>query len=99
MAGNNHFIASIYRYGNTDATALFSPAGVTIPATQGILESFPSAGTHFYPVRYKDGVPVTACGVTMNSIIELLPTGLSGQGQSRKFYTDATVSTLNGLAT
>jgi len=95
---NNHFLASIYRYGTADATALFSTAGTPVPATQGISESFPSALTRFYPVRYQNGAVVTACGVTMNSIIELFPNGLSGQGQSRKFYTDATVSTLDTAA-
>lgn len=92
---NNHFLASIYRYGTVDATALFSTVGTPVPATQGISESFPSALCRFYPVRYQNGAAATACGVTMNAIIELFPTGLAGQGKSRIYYTDATVSTLN----
>lgn len=95
---NNHFLASIYRVNSTDASALFSAAGTPVPATQGILRSFPSALCDFEPVHYKDGAAVTACGVTMNSVINLYPSGLAKQGQSTKFYTDATVTTLDTAA-
>lgn len=92
---NNHFLASIYRENGVDLTAAFSTPDAKVPAKMGISQSFPSASTRFYPVRGT----VVACGVTMVSIIELFPSGLQGQGQSRKFYTDATVATLNTAAT
>lgn len=92
---NQHFLASIYRYGNADATNPWSTPTAPSPATKGISESFPSALTRFSPVRGT----VVANGVTMNAVIKLLPSGLQRQGQVELFYTDATVATLNTAAT
>jgi hypothetical protein len=78
-----HFLSSIYR---RNAYDLSNAAGT--PATQGVPVSFPVQGTVFTPVS-----GVTACGVTMKSVIEVLPTGLNQPTQ--KFYTADTVSTLN----
>jgi len=86
------FVASIYRYGREDATAQFSTAGNTIPAKMGISETFSPTNTRFHPVHGS----VTACGVTMNSIIELLPSGL--RQYSTNFYSDRTVAQLLALA-
>jgi hypothetical protein len=80
----NHFLASIYRYNAYD---VLTPAGQ--PAYNGVPMSFPNQGVIFYPPQ----PAVTANGVAMNAVIEVLPTGLNQP--SKKFYTDATVATLN----
>lgn len=80
------FLSSIYR---RNAYDLNNAAGT--PATQGIPVSFPVQGTLLTPVY-----GVTACGVNMNTVIEVLPTGLNQPTQ--KFYTADTVSTLNTAA-
>lgn len=81
-----HFLSSIYR---RNAYDLSNAAGN--PATQGVPVSFSTQGTVFTPVS-----GVTACGVTMKSVIEVLPTGLNQPTQ--KFYTADTVATLNTAA-
>lgn len=86
---NNHFLSSCYRHDQYD---LKSTLGA--PATMGVPHSFPSALTKFYPVPYPG---IVANGVTMVSVIELLPTGLNQQPD--KFYTADSVSTLNTAAT
>lgn len=85
MALTGRIIASIYRKNQYDLKS-----AIGAPATQGIDESFPGALCLFYPVPPTN--PVTANGVTMASIIELLPTGLNQP--STKFYTDSTVAQL-----
>lgn len=90
---NNHFLASIYRIGNNDLNTLFSTATSKTPATEGIQYSFPSGLCQFSPTP--NGF--TANGVTMASIITVLPTGL--QVKPTQYYTDSTVSTLNTAAT
>ena len=84
---NNHFLASIY--------AVQSPLGAYtyLAGTQGVLNSFPSAGTRIYVAD----AGTVAGSVTMNSVIELLPTGLNVHGF--KFWTPTDVSTLNTAAT
>lgn len=79
-----HFLSSIYRKNQYD---LKNPAGN--PANQGVPHSFPVGLTHFYPAPTN----TVANGVTMASIIELLPTGLNQP--SNKFYTPDTVTALN----
>jgi len=81
---NNHLISSIYRIGAYD---LSNSTGA--PATQGVPHSFPSAGTIFRPAP----AGTVACGVTMNSIIEVLPTGLNQN--SKTYYSADSVATLN----
>lgn len=85
MALTGRIIASIYRINQYD---LKNSSGA--PASAGKSESLPSAMCLFYPVP--GTTTVTAAGVTMNSIIELLPTGLNQQ--STKYYTDSTVAQL-----
>jgi hypothetical protein len=85
---NNHFAIGIYRINQYD---LKNPDGA--PASQGILRSFPSALTQMYPAP----AGTTAAGVTMQSIIELLPTGLNQPAV--KYYSAADVATLNTAAT
>lgn len=91
---NNHFLASYYRENKTDAFAMSSTVAHPLLATQGILRSFPSALTQIK--QAPNGT--VACGVTMNSIIELFPSGLGKQGQSTFFYSDSTVTALDTLA-
>lgn len=90
---NNHFLASVYQKDGNALNALFSTPGNVIPATMGISRSFPSAGVDIYPANDN----TIANGVTMHSVIELLPTGLNQR--PIRFYSDATVATLNTAAT
>lgn len=83
MALTGRIIASIYRIGQND---LKNPAGT--PAVQGISHSLPSAQCAFYALP----AGTTANGVTMASIIELLPTGLNQP--VKKYYTDSSISSL-----
>jgi hypothetical protein len=75
--------ASIYRI---DANDLNTAQGV--PATQGIIHSFPTQGIRMYPVKGT----VTANGVTMSTIIDLLPQGLNQP--DKRFYTPTAIATL-----
>jgi hypothetical protein len=75
--------ASIYRINAYD---LNTAQG--IPATQGIVHSFPTQGIRMYPVHGT----ITANGVTMASIIALLPTGLNQP--EKQFYTPTALATL-----
>lgn len=61
------------------------------PATQGVPLNLPA------PLCILSPAPAntTANGVTMQSIIELLPSGLYHNGQSDKYYSADTVATLN----
>lgn len=88
MAGNNHFLTSIYGYSNPINNAVIPLGG-----NNGVLHSFPSAGTRFYPTDAGS----TISGVTVNSVVLLLPTGLNVK--PLKFYSVDTVSTLNTNAT
>jgi hypothetical protein len=61
------------------------------PATQGVQFNLPADLCSLRPVEQA----TTANGVTMNSIIELLPSGLYKNGQSTIYYSADTVATLN----
>ncbi len=61
------------------------------PATQGISFNLPAPLCTIKPVDEA----TTANGVTMNSIIEMLPSGLYKNGQSTIYYSADTVATLN----
>lgn len=86
---NNHFLASIYAFQPPNGSYTYTQG------TQGVLNSFPSAGTRFYPAAA--GTVASSAEVAMNSVIELLPTGLNTN--SFKFWTPATVTDLNTAAT
>lgn len=60
------------------------------PATQGIPFNLPAHLCSIRPVE----AATTANGVTMNSIIELLPSGLWKNGQSTLYFSADTVATL-----
>lgn len=85
---NNHFISSCYGYSPQENNNVIPLGG-----NNGALQSFPSAGTRFYPAEASS----TINGVTVNSVILVLPTGLNKQGI--RFYAVETVSSLNTLAT
>lgn len=82
-----HFLASIYQSGTY---ALNSPLGA--PAKQGVLFSIPVQSCFISPVNGT----VTANGVNMQSVIEVLPTGLNQP--AKKFFSSETVSALNTKA-
>lgn len=75
MALTGRIVASVYNYNGND----LPQAGLS-----GIANSFPSANAFFYPTP----AGTTANGVTMNSVIQLLPTGLNVNGA--KYLTDST---------
>lgn len=85
---NNHFDIGIYRKNQYD---LKNAAGN--PATMGVLMSFPSGLIFIEPAP----AGTTANGVTMQSIISLLPTGLNQP--SNKYYSAVDVATLSTAAT
>ena len=94
---NMHFLASIYatsRGGNGSIRAVSS--ALNVPATQGLVMSFPSVGTVFYPIPVGSLPSNVFNGVTTITVIEVLPQGLNQP--STKYYTDATVSTLDTAA-
>ncbi len=84
---NNHFISSCYGYSNPNNNSVIPLGG-----NNGALQSFPSAGTRFYPTEAGSAIS----GVTVNSVIVLLPTGLNTN--PLKFYAVETVTALNTLA-
>jgi len=86
----NQFLASIYRINANDLKTVLGTVAVpvSVPAVQGILQSFPSQGVRIYPVQGT----VTANGITMASIISLLPSGLVQP--EKQFYSPSSVSTL-----
>lgn len=86
MALTGRVIFSAYRRNQYD---LNTARG--IPATQGVPQNLPSALCLLSPAPSG----TTANGVTMNSIIELLPSGLYHNGQSTFYYSADTVATLN----
>jgi hypothetical protein len=88
IMANNHFDIGIYRKNQYD---LKDAAGN--PAAQGVLMSFPSGLTFIEPAPAN----TTANGVTMQSIISLLPAGLNQL--SNKYYSAADVATLSTAAT
>jgi hypothetical protein len=79
MAATARILASIYAINGSALSA----AGLS-----GITNSFPSDLTHFYEAP----AGTTANGVTMGSVIVLLPTGLNVNGKT--YWTDSTVSSL-----
>jgi hypothetical protein len=79
-------IVSITAY-QRNQYALLNPNGT--PATSGIAYGFPVDTFAAYPCPSG----TVANGVTMNSIVEVVPTGLNQVPVL--FYTDATVATIN----
>ena len=84
MALTGRIIASIYRIDAYDTKSVLGT-----PASQGVPHSLPSAQCVLYPVPYPG---VTANGVTMNSIIKLLPAGLNQP--AKLYYTADSLATL-----
>lgn len=85
MAGTGRIIASIYRIGNYD-----------FPGNVGRLNNLPGALTHFYPAP----AGTTVNGVTMQTIIELLPSGLQTPGvPNRRMYAAEDVAAIQTAST
>lgn len=85
MAGTGRVIASIYRIGNYD-----------FPGVTGRLNNLPGALTHFYPAP----AGITVNGVTMQTVIELLPSGLKTPGiPDERMYAAADVATIQTAST
>lgn len=82
-------IVSITAY-QRNQYALLNPNGT--PATSGIAYGFPVNTFAAYPCPAN----TVANGVTMNSIVEVAPTGLNQVPVL--FYTDASVATINSAA-
>jgi len=85
MALTGRVITSAYRKNQYDLTTARG-----IPATMGVPINLPSALCQLSPAPSG----TTANGVTMNSIIELLPSGLYHNGQSTFYYSADSVATL-----
>lgn len=94
---NMHFLASVYatQRGNSAPRALFS-LGTNVPANQGVLMSFPSVGTIFYPIPV-GSIPTNQFnGANTINVIEVLPQGLNQP--SLKYYVTDSISTLDTAA-
>jgi hypothetical protein len=85
MAMTGRLITSAYR---KDAYDLKDPAGN--PAVQGVPINLSNNFCNITPAPAN----LKANGVTMNSIIELVPSGLYHNGQSTRYYSADTVATL-----
>ena len=85
MAGTGRVIASIYKIDNLE-----------FPGATGRLNNFPGALAHFYPAP--TGTIVN--GVTMLTIIKILPSGLAIPGNPpKKHYAAADVATIQTAST
>lgn len=90
MAGTGRIISSAYRKNQND----LKTAGGK-PATQGVSINLPSALCMLKPAPAN----TVANGVTMQTIIELLPTGLQRNGQSDQYYSADTVAAIQSAST
>lgn len=86
MAGTGRIIASIYRYGTYD-----------FPGVTGRMNNFPSALTRMHSAP--PGTP-PANGITMQTVIELLPSGLQTPNDpSNTFYAAASITDIQTAST
>lgn len=85
---NNNFVTSCYAFSPQENSNL-----IPLNGAMGLSNGFPSAGVRFYQAPLGQSVS----GVVINSIIELLPTGLNKQPM--KFYVTDSVATLHTAAT
>lgn len=85
MAGTGRIIASIYRQGNNN-----------FPGKTGRLNNFPGQFTHLYPAP----AGTTVNGVTMLTIVQMLPSGLqTPQDDNLTYYAAADVATIQSAST
>lgn len=87
MAGTGRIIASIYGYEKALG------GSYNFPGVTGRSNTFPGALTQLYPAP----ASTTINGVTILSVVEVLPTGLN-QG-STKYYAAAAVATIEAAST
>ena len=93
MAGNNSFSATLYG----EASSYDGKNGGWLVANQypgPVYESFPVVGTRVIGISPAQTLTSGASTITVNSIIEILPTGLATQGWTKQYFCDATVATL-----
>lgn len=85
MAGTGRIKASIYRNGTWN-----------FPGNQGRFNTFPGSLVHMYPAP--SGMTVN--GVTMQTVIQLLPSGLTTPGNDDlKYYAAADIATIESAST
>jgi hypothetical protein len=94
---NNHFVSTIYAkvqtYDNKNGGLVtYNDYGLT-----GVARSFPSAGVVFRAISPGQTLGVSGGTVTINAIIDVLPTGLNQKIES--WAVADTVATLNSAAT
>lgn len=90
MAMTGRLITWVYRKNQYD---LKDPAGH--PAAQGVPVNFTNSLCNIFPAPAN----TVANGVTMQSIIELLPSGLYHNGQSDRYYSADPIATLQSNGT
>jgi hypothetical protein len=96
---NNHFLATLYgevqTFDGINGPIVIYGNGYPTP----LYRSFPSTGVEIKGVSPAQ-VLTTAFGtVNVNSIVEVLPTGLANTGKKIRYVSDATVAALNTEAT
>lgn len=85
MAGTGRIKASIYRHGINN-----------FPGATGRFQTFPGNMTHLYPVPQ----PLTVNGVTMQTVVALLPSGLQTPAdQQLLYYSAASVTDIETAST
>lgn len=85
MAGTGRIIASIYRQGNYN-----------FPGVTGRINHFPGALTHLYPAP----AGTTVNGVTMQTVVQLLPSGLTTpKDDNLTYYAAASIGDIQTAST
>ena len=94
---NNHFLSTVYGRVLTIDNKNGGPQINPDYGLAGLQKSFPSAGTVFTPVSPGVVMGVSGGTVTINAIIEVLPTGTNHRFE--RWAVADTVATLNTNAT
>jgi hypothetical protein len=85
MAGTGRIKASIYRHGNYN-----------FPGVTGRFNTFPAALTHLYPAP----AGTTVNGVTMQTVVQLLPSGLqTPKDDQLTYYAAASITDIETAST
>lgn len=85
MAGTGRIIASIYKQGTYN-----------FPGVTGRLNNFPGALTHLYPAP----AGTTVNGVTMQTVVQLLPSGLTTpKDDNLTYYAAASIGDIQTAST
>ena len=89
--GQNHLIFTAY--GEVTTRDNLTGGWVSFDYAKADYKSVPSVGTIFTAITPAQ----TIGGAVCNAVVEVLPSGLNVHG--KKYATDSTIATLNGLAT